>query len=307
MDYYEILGVGLTASQEEIKKAYRELVKKWHPDVNKDNPSAEETFKKITEAYTILSDPQLRQEYNNQTNHNYEDDEKEAFEQLFQTVIDLLIRGNSKEDVFSYLISLGCSAESAQYLIISAQNYIREVSATLSYSDNLSNTATNIISPWARYLARMIDYWIITWVFILFVYMFDITVFSDWGKYEFGFLILGISTVVESILLTDFGTTPGKWMLGISVRNYDESKISFWKAFKRCLLVFTVGEGAAIPIVSLYTFVNSYNHLKGQGFTYWDSLLTIKVQQKPIKIIQWIFAWLLLVGLISLNSYFSSL
>lgn len=63
-DYYEILGVGKNASDEEIKKAYRKLAKKYHPDVNKDNSKeAEAKFKEVNEAYEVLSDSQKRTQY----------------------------------------------------------------------------------------------------------------------------------------------------------------------------------------------------------------------------------------------------
>ncbi|KZO97306.1 DnaJ-domain-containing protein [Calocera viscosa TUFC12733] len=63
-EYYDILGVKLDANEDEIKKAYRRLAIKHHPDKNPNDPSAAETFKKISEAYQILSDPQLRHKYN---------------------------------------------------------------------------------------------------------------------------------------------------------------------------------------------------------------------------------------------------
>ena len=61
-DYYEVLGLQKGASDDEIKKAYRKLSKKYHPDINKE-PDAEEKFKEISEAYEILSDPQKRAAY----------------------------------------------------------------------------------------------------------------------------------------------------------------------------------------------------------------------------------------------------
>ena len=62
-DYYEVLGVNRDASDEEIKKAYRKLAMKWHPDRNPDNPKAEEHFKEAKEAYEILTDGSKRGAY----------------------------------------------------------------------------------------------------------------------------------------------------------------------------------------------------------------------------------------------------
>ncbi|MGD9030626.1 MAG: J domain-containing protein [Anaerolineae bacterium] len=62
-DYYDILGVNRDADQEEVRRAFRRLARKHHPDVNPDDPEAEEHFKKINEAYEVLSDPEKRQKY----------------------------------------------------------------------------------------------------------------------------------------------------------------------------------------------------------------------------------------------------
>ena len=62
-DYYEVLGVNRDAAEEDLKKSYRRLAMKWHPDRNPDNPKAEEHFKEAKEAYEVLSDPQKRAAY----------------------------------------------------------------------------------------------------------------------------------------------------------------------------------------------------------------------------------------------------
>jgi molecular chaperone DnaJ len=61
-DYYEILGVSRDADKEEIKRAYRRLARKYHPDVNKED-GAEERFKEINRAYEVLSEPEIRARY----------------------------------------------------------------------------------------------------------------------------------------------------------------------------------------------------------------------------------------------------
>src|SRR3954466_7349392 len=62
-DYYESLGVSRTASEAEIRKAFRKLAREYHPDVAKDKKQAEEKFKEINEAYEVLSDPARRKKY----------------------------------------------------------------------------------------------------------------------------------------------------------------------------------------------------------------------------------------------------
>ena len=62
-DYYEVLGISKGASADEIKKAYRKMAKKYHPDVNPGDKEAEAKFKEANEAYEVLSDPQKKQKY----------------------------------------------------------------------------------------------------------------------------------------------------------------------------------------------------------------------------------------------------
>jgi DnaJ-class molecular chaperone len=62
-DYYKILGLDKAASDKEVKKAFRKLARQYHPDMNPDDPKAEDRFKEINEAYEVLSDPEKRAKY----------------------------------------------------------------------------------------------------------------------------------------------------------------------------------------------------------------------------------------------------
>jgi DnaJ-class molecular chaperone len=83
-DYYAVLGVPRTASEKEIKSAFRKLARKYHPDVNPGDKSAEERFKEINEAYEVLSNPESRKKYD-QYGHNWKHaDQFEAARQASQ-------------------------------------------------------------------------------------------------------------------------------------------------------------------------------------------------------------------------------
>ena len=62
-DYYEVLGIDKSASEKELKSAYRKLAKKYHPDANPGDKQSEEKFKELSEAYDILKDPEKRKLY----------------------------------------------------------------------------------------------------------------------------------------------------------------------------------------------------------------------------------------------------
>ncbi len=81
-DFYTILGVETFANEKDIKKAYRDLAKKYHPDRNQGDEDAAERFKEVSEAYSVLSDPQKRQEHDFAISNNHQS--FNSFEDLFK-------------------------------------------------------------------------------------------------------------------------------------------------------------------------------------------------------------------------------
>lgn len=81
-DYYEVLGVDKNADDATIKKAYRKLAKKYHPDTNAGNAEAEKKFKEISEAYAVLSDKEKRKEYDQFGNGDFEYDPNQGYQEF---------------------------------------------------------------------------------------------------------------------------------------------------------------------------------------------------------------------------------
>jgi molecular chaperone DnaJ len=96
-DYYEILGVKKDASQDELKKAFRHLARKHHPDLNKGSKEAEEKFKEINEAYQVLSDPQKKAQYDQVGHADFKPGE---FTQATTPSYDDLFRDFGLGDIF---------------------------------------------------------------------------------------------------------------------------------------------------------------------------------------------------------------
>lgn len=114
-NYYKILGVDEHASQEDIKKRYRALARKYHPDRNPNQPDAEERFKSIQEAYDILSDPKRRKEYNQFRKDPFASFQTKNGDQFYRAPDGTFVRQNrpggpqNPEDIFGFGDSGGFS------------------------------------------------------------------------------------------------------------------------------------------------------------------------------------------------------
>lgn len=110
-DYYDVLGINRNADDAEIKKAYRKLAKKYHPDSNSGSPGAEERFKEITEAYNVLSDKEKRKLYDQFGHAAFEEDipryQSGSYRDPSGGYQEFHFAGNNMDDVFDQIFGNG--------------------------------------------------------------------------------------------------------------------------------------------------------------------------------------------------------
>ena len=102
-DYYKILNVAESATQEEIKKSFRKLALELHPDHNPDDPGSEEKFKDVTEAYGVLSDSQKKQEYDRFRTDHFAGRSSSRFEYSQEDIFSSMFQGKNASDIFEEL------------------------------------------------------------------------------------------------------------------------------------------------------------------------------------------------------------
>lgn len=130
--------------------------------------------------------------------------------------------------------------------------------------------------PWVRFFARWIDQFL--WGTATLVFL-GLVGFDGFGvKWIAGSSWL----LVEAMLLSSFGTTMGKSLLGVTVRNADGTNLSFGAALGRALGVWVKGQGCNIPILNLVMLSLSYNQLTNFGVTSWDEGSSVKVRHEPL-------------------------
>lgn len=126
--YYEILGVTKDATTDQIKSAYRNLAFKYHPDKNPNDKNAEQIFKNINHAYSILSNPDSRRKYD-QNNTEYEDNNEYSNEQalyqfmntMYAYASEMTMRNISSDKISAFLVEKGCPASIAQSIAVSIE------------------------------------------------------------------------------------------------------------------------------------------------------------------------------------------
>ncbi|MCZ8512474.1 RDD family protein [Paenibacillus filicis] len=156
------------------------------------------------------------------------------------------------------------------------------------------------VRPWIRFWARYLDSLIWAFAVSLLLAAFSISMnLSGINEYLFGVILLFLWIPVEGLLLSTIGTTPGKYVLGVKLRNADGTKISFSKALKRSFLVWWRGQGAGMPIISFVCNLNGYQNLKHElRQTTWDRDLDTAVTHRPALMWSEAVIYLVVAGLV---------
>ena len=147
------------------------------------------------------------------------------------------------------------------------------------------------IRPWVRYWARTCD-------FLLFCFVGGVVGAIIWppllemNDSLLGILLLVGYNFVEPLLLATIGTTPFKALMRIRVRNEDGSKLSYLRGLHRMFSLWIRGQGLGIPLLALFTYLNSYKRLNENGATSWDEDGGFSVTHRTIA---W-WSWLILIG-----------
>ncbi|NTV90732.1 MAG: RDD family protein, partial [Clostridiales bacterium] len=126
------------------------------------------------------------------------------------------------------------------------------------------------VHPWPRFFARLIDYSIIS--FIIYVILEAIPAAEKFrGLIQFtGFVPVFVWIFFEAVLLSAWGSTPGKWLMNISVRAPDGSRLRLSEALERSFSVWFGGMGLGIPIFTLILSLRAFIELTERGWTRWD-------------------------------------
>jgi uncharacterized RDD family membrane protein YckC len=125
------------------------------------------------------------------------------------------------------------------------------------------------VRPWVRYFSRTVDIFLFSILIAFMLGMFAPSVL-ELPSALLTMIILFVWIFQEAVLLANCGTTPGKWLFKIKVRNSRGQKLTFSEALNRSFGVWVKGMGAGVPLISLITLLSSRSKLKRDGITTWD-------------------------------------
>lgn len=154
-----------------------------------------------------------------------------------------------------------------------------------SESDGESHEKYTEVKPWIRFWARILDYIVfVSIAFFLAETLFKMQLKSN--SYLFYFLAVFIWTFIEAALLSTWGTTPGKWLFNVTIRDAEGKKPGFVPALKRSIYVWFFGVGMGIPIIFLFELVAQYNNLTKMKATSWDHKMKFIVHHDYLRVVK---------------------
>ncbi|AFQ44363.1 RDD family protein [Desulfosporosinus meridiei] len=168
----------------------------------------------------------------------------------------------------------------------------------LLHTTNAKENKENHKRPWIRFWARLIDV-------ILFMLIISTTIVIinpsalNHSAVLFWFLLF-IWSFFEAVLLSTWGTTPGKWLLRIIIRDLNGEKLTFVNALKRSLIIWASGLGSGIVIILFITLIYQYNIISRNGTTSWDKSGKYTVTYTKIGLLRFLVAILIIFGFIGL-------
>lgn len=194
--------------------------------------------------------------------------------------------------------------EGAEYATLDAGRYLEELDRLGETGVNLTPPSADSLPvvrhPWRRYLARLLDHSLCV------LLLNALLVFTLRFTFKEGFLITlaqnylawGIQFLLEPLLLSTWGTTPGKWIFGLKIRNADGGKLTFREAAARLSALFGYGEGWCLPGYQLYRNYKSYRACDDGEVLPWDEGLSYAIRDESgLRGLAWAGAVALDIGL----------
>jgi len=162
------------------------------------------------------------------------------------------------------------------------------------------------IRPWIRYWARLFDTCATLLVMALIVGIVHPPA-AEWNTLFFGMVLPFAYCFIEPIFFSMFGTTPGKALLGVVVRDQSGDRLGFGRALDRSLGVWFYGWGMCVPLVSLFTLLRSYKNLTQKKITTWDKEGSFHVSHQRIGLLRATVGTVLIVGLFMIMAILNSM
>lgn len=155
--------------------------------------------------------------------------------------------------------------------------------------------------PWMRYWARLLDIQLFAFPISLVLIFLLPEFFQVPRLFQMAF-ILPLILILEAGLLATVGTTPGKWLLGISIRSASGGPVAFGAAVRRGMDLYWRGMGCAVPPISLFTMINAESRLSANGQTTWDVIAGLRTSHLPIPWWKGTLTVAAFVGILALNA-----